>query len=110
MSLDDIQKNVDDWAKQFDPPYWLPLSQLARLTEETGEVARELNHLYGQKKKKPSEKEASLGQELIDVIFTVCCLANSHGIKLQEEWEKSMREKHYGRDNNRYQKKPEQQT
>lgn len=105
MSLDKIQKDVDDWVKLGDPPYWPPLAMLASLTEENGEVARELNHQFGSKKKKSSEVEGNLGQELIDVIFTVCCIANSQNINLQKEWEKSMEEKHYGRDKNRFVKK-----
>lgn len=77
---------------------------LARLTEEIGEVARELNHIHGTKKKKPSEDTKGLGQELSDVLFTVCCIANSHGLNLQEEWERMMKEKQYGRDNQRYER------
>ena len=108
MTLDNIQKDVSDWATQFDPPYWPPLAMLARLTEENGELARELNHKYGPKKKKSSETEGNLADELIDVIFTVCCIANSEGINLQEAWDKAMQEKHYGRDKNRYVKKETQ--
>ena len=108
MSLNNIQKDVNDWAKQFDPSYQPPLSMLARLTEENGEVARELNHLFGSKKKKAGEAEGHLGGELIDIIFTVCCIANSQNLDLQKEWEKSMSEKHYGRDKNRYIKKESQ--
>ena len=51
MSLYEAQKQVDDWAKQFNPPYWPPLEQLARLMEETGELARELNHKYELRKR-----------------------------------------------------------
>jgi NTP pyrophosphatase (non-canonical NTP hydrolase) len=104
MSLQQIQQEVDDWAKQFKVPYWEPLSMLARLAEETGEVAREINHLYGAKKKKSTELPKTLGDELADVVFTVCCMANREGIDLQKEWDKMMREKHYGRDNDRYEK------
>lgn len=105
MSLEDIQKDVDTWTKQFNPQYWPPLEMMARLAEETGEVARELNHIYGTKKKKtPDEGKRDLGQELTDVMFTVCCMANSHNINLQEEWDRMMREKQYGRDNQRYEK------
>ncbi|MBS3098952.1 nucleotide pyrophosphohydrolase [Candidatus Pacearchaeota archaeon] len=75
---------------------------MARLSEETGEIAREMNHLYGTKKKKFSEEKKELGQELSDVIFTVCCIANNSGINLQEYWTKMMKEKHYGRDNERF--------
>ena len=104
MSLDDAQKDVDMWTGQFTPQYWLPLEMMARLTEEIGEVARELNHLYGAKKKKSSEDTKGLGQELSDVLFTICCIANSNKINLSEEWRKLMSEKQYGRDNQRFEK------
>jgi len=105
MSLKDSQKDVDDWANQFNPPYWPIHEQLARLMEETGEVAREINHLHGIKKKKSSEAEGKLSEELSDVIFTVCCIANGEKIDLQEAWDKAMKEKHYGRDNQRFERK-----
>ncbi len=60
MSIKDNQKEVDDWVQQFNLPYWPALEQLARLTEETGEVAREINHLHGTKKKKPEERTQEL--------------------------------------------------
>ena len=78
---------------------------LARLTEEIGEAARELSHLHGIKKKKSNEDLNELGQELSDVLFTVCCIANSHGIDLDKEWSKMIQEKNYGRDNQRYERK-----
>jgi NTP pyrophosphatase (non-canonical NTP hydrolase) len=105
MILRDYQKEVDEWIKKCTSGYWPALEQLGRLAEETGEVAREINHLYGTKKKKADENKGSLGQELSDVIFTAICIANSNGIDLQNEWDKMMREKHYGRDVNRFERK-----
>lgn len=104
MSLQNHQKEVDEWANQFTPAYWPALEQMARLSEETGEVARELNHIHGTKKKRAEEAQKNLGQELVDVFFTVCCIANNHKINLQEEWDKMVNEKLYKRDINRYQK------
>ena len=102
MPLKKEQYDVHKWASQFSPPYWPIHEQLARLSEEVGELAREINHIHGTKKKKPEERESSIGDELIDVIFTVCCIANTSDIDLEELWTKAMEKKHYGRDNQRY--------
>jgi len=104
MSLSDTQNDVDKWAQQFKIPYWQPLEILARLTEETGELARELNHRYGPKRKKPGEDAREIGQEISDIVMTLCCLANSHGINLDEYWKGTM-DKLYGRDNERFERK-----
>lgn len=102
--LKDAQKKIDEWAQGYEEPYWPPLSQMAALSEEAGEVARLLNHLYGSKPKKQEEARQELGGELMDVIFATMCLANSHGIDLDAEFEKKM-DKCYGRDKDRFKKK-----
>ena len=43
----DMQKQVDDFIGQFEVGYFSPLAMMARLTEETGELAREINHYHG---------------------------------------------------------------
>ena len=63
---------------------------LARLTEEVGELARELNHRYGPKKKKSDEPEADLALELADVLFVLLVLANEQGIDLGEALERTL--------------------
>lgn len=104
MSLKDIQKQVDEWTEQLKIPYWQPHEILARLTEETGELAREINHLYGPKKKKSTEETKEMADEMADIIFTLCCLANSKNIDLDKSFERVM-DKCYGRDKDRYEKK-----
>lgn len=54
-TIEEIQKDVDDWAQQFEKPYFSPLSMMAAMTEEVGEVARVVNYLYGDKKRKKEE-------------------------------------------------------
>jgi len=105
MSLKNFQEDVDKWTGQFDPQYWPPYEIMTRMIEEVGELGREINHLYGTKKKKEAEAKKNLGQELTDIIFTVVCMANSHKIDLEKEWKESMDEKHYGRDQKRFKKK-----
>ncbi|MBI4144660.1 nucleotide pyrophosphohydrolase [Candidatus Woesearchaeota archaeon] len=102
--LKDVQVQVDAWTQQFKIPYWQPLEILARLTEETGELARELNHRFGPKKKKASEDVKDVGDEMGDIIFTLACLANSQRIDLDDCWKRVM-DKCYGRDKDRFEKK-----
>lgn len=104
MALEEIQEEVDEWIEQYEIGYWKPHEMLARLTEEVGEVAREINHLYGPKKKKTNEDTNELAGELADIIFTVTCIANSQDINLDEAFSKVM-DKCYGRDKNRFKKK-----
>tara|TARA_Y100000310_G_scaffold266005_1_gene277272 strand:+ start:196 stop:516 length:321 start_codon:yes stop_codon:yes gene_type:complete len=105
MSLIDYQKEVHKWVSQFDPPYWPIHEMMACLSEEAGEVAREINHLYGTKKKKDSEKKAELGNELVDVLFTIICLANGQKINLESAWRRMIEEKMGKRDKDRFDKK-----
>lgn len=104
MSLADYQKQIDDELQQYELPYWAPLSILARLTEEVGEVARILNHQYGDKPKKQGEEHEALEDELADVLYAVICLANSQGIDLDEPMQRSMA-KLSTRDAGRFRKK-----
>jgi len=75
------------------------------LMEETGELAREINHLYGPKRKKSNERVREMSDEIVDVIFTLVCLANSKKIDLDKAFKKIVKEKLNKRDKNRWEKK-----
>lgn len=87
LSLQDIQRAVDAWVSQWEEGYFSPLSNLARLTEEVGELARELNASHGDKPKKPGEAPSSAGAELADILFVLVCIANSLHIDLSQEFD-----------------------
>jgi len=101
MELAEAQKRVDSWIGQFEEGYFPPLPMLARLTEEVGELAREINHRYGGKVPKPGEGAATIREELGDVFFVLICMANSLGVDLQESFELVM-EKYRARDEGRW--------
>jgi NTP pyrophosphatase (non-canonical NTP hydrolase) len=88
-SLRDFQSQIDNTLQAYEKPYWEPLSQLARLSEEVGEVARILNHQYGDKPRKPGEEHEDLADELADVLYAIICLANSQKIDLETALEKA---------------------
>lgn len=86
----EIQERVDSYISQFKEGYFSPLSLMARLSEETGELAREVNHYYGEKPKKSSETEKTVEDELGDIIFVLTCFANSLDIDLSEAFNRSI--------------------
>jgi NTP pyrophosphatase (non-canonical NTP hydrolase) len=104
MSLSDAQARVDAWISQFEEGYFHPLTNLARLTEEVGELAREVNHRFGQKTKKKDEPEGDMGMEMADILFVLICMANREGIDLQEAFDRMM-EKVERRDAERWTKR-----
>ena len=104
MPLKKVQQDVDDWVKQYKIEYFKPLEIMARLTEETGELARELNHRYGPKKKKSTEDLSDIESEMGDIIFTLACLSNSLNMDLNRSFSKAM-DKCYGRDKDRFERK-----
>jgi NTP pyrophosphatase (non-canonical NTP hydrolase) len=88
MTLVEAQKAVDTWISSFEEGYWPPLANLARLVEEVGELAREINHRHGSKPKRPDEDDAEIALELGDVLFVLIALANEQGIDLEDAFQR----------------------
>lgn len=103
-SMKDMQIEVDDYINQFKAGYFSPLANLARLSEEVGELSREINHFYGEKKKKDSEAANTVKAELGDNLFVLLCIANSLDIDMTESFNETM-DKFNNRDKNRFERK-----
>jgi len=101
VRLREAQAAVDAWISRFEEGYWPPLTNLARLTEEVGELAREMNHRYGHKTKRADEPEQDLAMELGDVLFVLLVIANEQGIDMEETLERVLR-KYRSRDGERW--------
>lgn len=99
--MKDLQREVDIYISQFKEGYFSPLAMLARMTEELGELAREVNHYYGEKPKKSTETEKAIEEELGDLLFVIICFANSLQIDLEEAHDIVMN-KFNTRDKNRW--------
>lgn len=98
MTIKEYQQAVDQWIKQYGVRYFLPLTNMAILTEETGEVARIMARLAGEQSWSARDKEKFgineanesekgkqlLADELSDVIWVVSCIANYYHIDLQD--------------------------
>ena len=104
LTLREAQERVDAWISQFEEGYWPPLSNLARLIEEVGELAREMNHRFGDKPKKPEEPDQDLAIELADILFVILVIANEQGIDLDHALGEVL-EKYRLRDSERWTRK-----
>ena len=105
ITLRRLQEEVDRWITTVGVRYFSPLTNMAILAEETGEVARIMARTHGDQSWKQGEK-ASLADELADVVWVVAAIANQHGIDLTEAFmnnmaKKSIRDKERHRNNPR---------
>ncbi|KON87252.1 nucleotide pyrophosphohydrolase [Sporosarcina globispora] len=90
-TIKELQTEVDAYISQFKEGYFSPLAMLARMTEELGELSREVNHYYGEKPKKSTEEEKAIEEELGDMLFVLICFANSLNIDLEEAHDRVMK-------------------
>ena len=100
MTLEEAQKQVDQWIKQYGVRYFSELTNMAILTEEVGELARIMSRKYGDQSFKEGEKD-NIGDELTDVLWVLLCIANQTGVDLTEAFARNL-EKKTQRDNKRH--------
>ena len=93
MTIEEAQKTVDTWIKQYGVRYFNELTNTAILTEEVGEVARIMARRYGEQSEKESDKKIDLGDELADVLFVLICIANQTGVDLTKAMELNLSKK-----------------
>ena len=84
MSFAEAQAQVDAWISQFEEGYFTPMTLVVRLAEELGELAREVNHRYGEKPKRADEEQGSIAEEISDSMFVLICLSNTLDIDLDQ--------------------------
>ncbi len=83
ITLRALQGSVDEWIRTIGVRYFSPLTNMAVLTEEVGEVARIMARKYGDQSAKEGEK-LDLADELADVLWVVAAIANQTGVDLTE--------------------------
>lgn len=104
MTIEEAQKQVDEWIKTYGVRYFNELTNMAVLTEEVGELARIMARTYGDQSFKAGEKH-DLGDEMADILWVLICLANQTGVNLTEAFQKNL-EKKTSRDKERHKNNP----
>lgn len=104
MTVEELQKAVDGWIKTYGVRYFSELTNMAILTEEVGELARVMARKYGDQSFKAGEKD-NLADELADILWVVCCIANQTGVDLTKALQENI-EKKTNRDADRHKNNP----
>lgn len=105
MTIEEAQKQVDEWINTHGVRYFNELTNMTILTEEVGELARIMSRTYGEQSFKESDKKHSLPDEMADILWVLICLANQTGVNLTEAFQKNM-EKKTLRDKDRHKSNP----
>ena len=100
ITIREAQEMVDNWIKTIGVRYFSPLTNIAILAEETGEVARIMARLHGDQSFKEGETP-NLADELADLLWVTIAIANQEGIDLTEALQRNL-EKKTSRDKNRH--------
>lgn len=104
-AIEVLAGQVDQWINAHGVRYFSPLTNMAILSEEVGEVARIMARRFGEQSEKPSDRSKDLGEELADVVFVVLCLANQTGTDLQAAFDRKMAAR-TKRDSTRHRRNP----
>lgn len=104
MELEELQRRVDAWIREYGVRYFGELTNMAILTEEVGELARVMARRYGDQSFKEGERD-NLADEMADVLWVLVCLANQTGVDLTAAVETNFAKK-TRRDSDRHKNNP----
>ncbi len=93
MTIEQAQKEVDEWIKTYGVRYFSELTNLAILTEEVGELARLFARTYGDQSFKKSDLDNNIEDEMADILWVLIALANQTGVDLEEAFKKNIEKK-----------------
>lgn len=92
MTIEQAQKDVDGWIKEFGVRYFDPMTNLAVLMEEVGELSRVFARKFGEQSFKAGEED-NLEEEMADILWVLICLANQTDVDLTSALKKSFEKK-----------------
>lgn len=101
ITIKEAQSTVDEWIKTTGVRYFSELTNLGILMEEVGELSRLMVRMYGEQSFKESDKNATLPDEMADILWVLLCLANQTGVDLTAALENNFEKKNI-RDANRH--------
>lgn len=104
LTLRGAQDTVDEWIRTVGVRYFSPMTNMAILAEEVGEVARVMARTYGEQSAKPGER-LDLADELADTLWVLLAIANQTGTDLETAFRNNLAKKNV-RDKDRHRSNP----
>lgn len=101
MTIQEAQKQVDDWITTTGVRYFNELTNLGILMEEVGELSKLMVRIYGEQSFKKEDEKYLLQDEFADVLWVLLCLANQTGVNLTDALQKNFEKKNI-RDSTRH--------
>ncbi len=92
LTLEKMQQTVHAWITAVGGRYFSPLTNMAILAEETGEVARIMARIHGDQSAKPGES-LDLADELADMLWVIAAIANLNGLDLTDAFRRNITNK-----------------
>jgi NTP pyrophosphatase (non-canonical NTP hydrolase) len=108
ITLRRAQMQVDQWIKTVGVRYFSELTNTAVLMEEVGELARIMAREYGEQSYRKGAEKGNLADEMADVLWVLCCLANQTGVDLEAAFRQNLLKKEQ-RDATRHHENPKLQ-
>ena len=105
MTIEQAQKEIDQWINTTGVRYFNELTNLGILMEEVGELSRLVVRKFGEQSFKENESEKDLADEMADVLWVLMCLANQTGVDLTSALQKNFEKKNL-RDAERHKNNP----
>ncbi len=93
ITLRGAQQEVDQWIKTVGVKYFSELTNTAVLMEEVGELARIMAREYGEQSYRKGAEKGNLADEMADVFWVLCCLANQTGVDLEAAFRQNLEKK-----------------
>lgn len=113
MTIKEAQQQVDQWISTYGVRYFHPMTNMAILMEEMGELARWMAREYGEQSYKSSEDQTkapeAIASEMADILWVLLCLANQSGVDLETALKMSILKK-TERDQSRHMENPKLQS
>lgn len=105
MTIEQAQKEIDQWITTTGVRYFNELTNLGILMEEVGELSRLMVRKFGEQSFKENENEKDLADEMADVLWVLMCIANQTGVDLTDALKKNFEKKNL-RDAERHKNNP----